>query len=213
MLHGTILSTNPLVAVFDDVFDAATTQALIDLGRQNQEQARVMTPDGKGISEGRTNTQSALDQWTTPIALQVCNVVASLVRLPPENCEKAVILRYEGAQQFKPHADAFERDMGSSREQLTHGGQRLFTTLCYLNDVDGGHTEFPDLKISVAPKRGRVLLFANTVPGSTDVHPHSIHAGRPVISGVKWVMSLWWRENLYHIPRAYPPEDGAPIVF
>ena len=212
-MQGQILCANPLVAVYDDVFDAAACDALITLGTEGQKRAQVMTALSATQSENRTNTQSVIDQWSDPIATEVCTRISALVRIPPENCESAKILRYEGDQQFKQHVDAYSPILPASGEQLSHGGQRLFTTLCYLNEVEGGETEFPALKISVKPKPGRVLLFSNTIPGTIEVHPHSAHAGRPVESGVKWVMSLWWREHIYHVPRSYPAEEGETQVF
>ena len=37
----------------------------------------------------------------------------------------------------------------------------LLTTVIYLNDVDGGSTEFPEHDISILPKRGRLLQWTN----------------------------------------------------
>ena len=98
---------------------------------------------------------------------------------------------------------------------MAAGGQRLFTTLCYLNDLDaGGETEFPELKIKVKPKLGRVLIFGNTRLGTTEGHPHSIHSGRTVEGeNVKYAMSIWWRQLAYHVQRDYPAEPGEVRTF
>ncbi|MEL6958247.1 MAG: 2OG-Fe(II) oxygenase [Pseudomonadota bacterium] len=205
---GEILSTNPLVAIYDNVFDKKLADAVIAASADQQE-LEVLVGLVKTKSDVRTNTAQMLDQWSHPAATEICTRVSSLVRLPPENCEPAKVMRYRDGEEFKPHVDGLNDYAPASIERLQYGGQRVFTALCYLNDVPtGGETEFPLLKISVTPKLGRVLVFSNTIPGTTDVHPHSTHAGRPVTDGEKWAMSLWWRERLYHVPRSYPEEDG-----
>ena len=73
----------------------------------------------------------------------------------------------------------------------------MITALIYLNDVeDGGATSFPELDIAIKPKKGNVLVFHNTIPETTNIHPKSLHAGMPVSNGEKWAANLWFRENL-----------------
>ena len=66
-----------------------------------------------------------------------------------------------------------------------------------MNDVEeGGATEFRDLNISIPPKKELVGL-ENILPGTTKVHPASLHAGRPVTKGEKYAFNLWFRENKF----------------
>jgi len=135
------------------------------------------------------------------------------VRLPPEHAETSKLIRYEGEQLFDVHFDGYD-EHGATREDFLKGGQRLFTSLCYLNDVEEeGQTAFPNLKIAVRPKLGRVLLFANSLLGSNQVHPDSAHVGFGPTTGMKWVLTVWWREHHFHIPRSYPPADGEFLVY
>ena len=71
------------------------------------------------------------------------------------------------------------------------------TMLVYLNDdFEGGETAFPELRITIRPKRGEGLLFRNVDPqGRPD--PLLLHAGVPVRSGVKLLASRWIRERPY----------------
>ncbi len=208
-LQPQLLSLNPLVVVYDGVFDVKLAEHIIQLGRENLDRARVVNHSGGGATEdSRTNEAAVVDQWRDEALTALVTKISSLVRLPPENSEPSQLLRYQGEQKFDPHPDAFGNTVGG-RECLAQGGQRLFTTICYLNDVDaGGETEFPELKIKVAPRMGRVLIFSNTRLGTAQAHPHSYHAGRPVESGEKYALTIWWRQLAYHVQRDYPPEEG-----
>ena len=65
----------------------------------------------------------------------------------------------------------------------------------------GGGTDFPELGFTIPPNKGDVVVFHNTLkeePQSNypKIHPKSLHAGMPVLSGNKWIVNLWFRENL-----------------
>ncbi len=206
------LSLNPLVVVVDDLFDADLASHIIGLGREGIERALVVDKDGGNkVDEARTNSSFKLNQWTDGPLTEFTGKLSDIVRLPPENSEPAVLLHYVGDQEFKPHPDAFGTHRGGM-EARSSGGQRLFTTICYLNEVaTGGETEFPELKIRIKPKLGRVLIFGNTRLGTAEAHPHSYHAGRPVGGGEKWAMTHWWRQLAYHKHRDFPPESHDTI--
>ena len=213
MHAGKLINTNPFIAVYDDVFDAETADAAIRAGQDRLEQPTYGTEDGRITGEKRTNQAALIDQWQVPELTDLATRISDIVRLPPENCETSKLLRYEGDQLFDVHYDGYN-STGTSAHLLERGGQRLFTTLCYLNNVEtGGETAFPNLKVAIRPKLGRVLVFANTPPGDNTVHEDSAHAGFGPGDGVKWVLSMWWREHHFHVPRSYPPAEGEFIVY
>ncbi|MCI2398749.1 2OG-Fe(II) oxygenase [Aliiroseovarius subalbicans] len=200
---------NPLVATADDVFDADFAKHAIETGQKaGLGRAKIAAGDSGIESRARTNSHAGIDPWSDPVFTAFVEQISDLVRLPPENCEPATLLHYQGEEEFKPHQDGFDPG-GFSSPHLLNGGQRVFTCLCYLNDPpSGGHTTFPQLQLTVRPKLGRVLIFANTLPASDAIHPHAQHAGEPVKEGEKWALTLWWREAAYHVPRSYPPQEG-----
>ena len=208
-LSTNVLCLNPLVVVIDDVFDQALADEIIAVGQSNLVRAEVVDrTGGSKADESRTNENGRIQQWSHDNLAALVTKIAGLVRLPPENSEPVTLLKYQGEQRFDPHTDAFDNSTGG-REFLAQGGQRLFTTICYLNDVPkGGETEFPALKLSIKPKLGRVLVFGNTRLGTALEHPHSTHAGRPVQEGEKYALSIWWRQLAYHVQRDYPAESG-----
>ncbi len=63
-----------------------------------------------------------------------------------------------------------------------------------MNDVEeGGETIFPQVKISVKPKKGAAIIWWNSINGTLD--PASLHGGSPVLKGTKYVAVQWLREN------------------
>ena len=57
----------------------------------------------------------------------------------------------------------------------------------------GGETNFPDLGISVPPKRGRAVLWASTfdsAPLSKDKRTR--HESLPVVRGMKYAANIWF---------------------
>ena len=108
------------------------------------------------------------------------------------------VLHYSEAEEFHPHADAVSLETLASDPDYFEklGGQRLFSTMVYLNAVDaGGATAFPRLDLRIDPRPGRLLIFANTHPGNPAPNPLSLHAGEPVTEGEKWAAIAWWRQG------------------
>jgi prolyl 4-hydroxylase len=69
--------------------------------------------------------------------------------------------------------------------------------MVYLNDVPGGGgTVFPEVGLSVSPRRGNAVYFeyANS---RQQVDSSSLHAGAPVIEGDKWVVTKWMRSRRF----------------
>eukprot|EP01050_Picozoa_sp_SAG11_P003317 SAG11_NODE_185_length_13160_cov_9.118521_10_plen_114_part_00 len=102
------------------------------------------------------------------------------------------------AQEYRAHLDGYDTTTSYGVENCRRGGNRLVTTLLYLNDVEGGGTTaFSALPapagagagrgvVEVEPVLGRVLVFYNCVAGRpNECDPRTAHAGCPVTSGDK----------------------------
>lgn len=109
--------------------------------------------------------------------------------------EPLAVLRYLPGQQYKPHFDYFVSR--GNREELVdgRGGQRQTTLFVYLNDVEaGGETDFPLLHVCVSPAQGKAVKFVNLdAHGEPDTR--TLHAGKPVIRGEKWLLTVWFRQR------------------
>jgi prolyl 4-hydroxylase len=101
--------------------------------------------------------------------------------------------RYRVGQQFKPHMDWFFTQAPYWKTEHKRGGQRCWTAMIYLNDVEeGGTTDFTRIGVSIPPQQGALLCWNNATP---DGMPNEdvMHAGTPVLQGVKYVITKWYR--------------------
>ena len=67
--------------------------------------------------------------------------------------------------------------------------------MAYLNEPErGGATAFPQLEYQVEPRRGMLLMWNNMRPDGTP-NIDTLHAGRPVEKGTKYIITKWFRLN------------------
>jgi prolyl 4-hydroxylase len=103
--------------------------------------------------------------------------------------------RYDPGEYFKAHHDWFDPEDENYEEYCKVGGQRTWTAMVYLNDVEeGGETDFPHLGITVTPVTGLVLIWNNL---NEDGSPNefTLHESLPVKKGSKYVITKWYREQ------------------
>lgn len=199
---GTRLCDDPIVYVFDNVLTTEECAHIVDLGRPTLQPGLVSGDKGGLRSKGRSNALAWVKHWTDEITLRVADRVSEIVGLPRNNAESFQVIHYGPGQEYRPHFDAFNVNTARGVRCLARGGQRMVTTLLYLNDVEeGGATSFPHLdELAVKPRAGRMLLFHNCPQGTTDVHPKSLHHGEPVVRGEKWAANLWFRADTVQRP-------------
>ena len=101
--------------------------------------------------------------------------------------------RYEPGQEFREHCDWFDTRASYWPNEVKRGGQRSWTAMVYLNTVkEGGTTEFTRLGIRIPPQQGALIVWNNALPDGSPNHD-TLHAARPVIRGVKYVITKWFR--------------------
>ena len=67
--------------------------------------------------------------------------------------------------------------------------------MIYLNDVpEGGETWFPTAGIKVKPRAGLLLAWNNMKPDGSP-NEATLHEGMAVVSGVKYIVTKWFREG------------------
>jgi prolyl 4-hydroxylase len=82
-------------------------------------------------------------------------------------------------------------------------GPRILTFFLYLSDVEeGGGTNFPQLDLTVAPKKGRALLWPsilNSNPLAKD--GRTSHQALEVVAGLKFAANGWIHMYDYVTPQ------------
>lgn len=103
--------------------------------------------------------------------------------------------RYDVGQEFKAHTDYFTPGGSDYEEFCGQTGQRTWTFMIYLNDVEaGGATRFKVFKKSVHPEQGKLMCWNNQRPDGS-VNPNTLHHGMKVRKGLKYVITKWYRER------------------
>ena len=192
------LSSQPAVAVIEGLLSRDECRLLMLSAQPFLQPSRAVDP-GSGVAQAmplRTSSDASFDPMLEDFALRCVQLrMARAAGMELANAEQLIVLRYAPGQEYRPHRDylppaAIERD----RPQA---GNRARTICAYLNDVEaGGETVFPVAGVEVAPKAGSAVVFDNLhADGSPD--PDSLHAGQPVLRGVKWLATLWLRQGRY----------------
>jgi prolyl 4-hydroxylase len=120
--------------------------------------------------------------------------VAAFAGVDVAQTEPLQVIRYRAGDEFRAH-----------RDSVAPGeNQRVMTALVYLTeDYEGGETRFVRTGLSHRGRRGDVLLFRNCDPAEAP-DPQAEHAGMPVLSGTKIILSCWIRAAPYQFPPPVP---------
>lgn len=149
------------------------------------------------LDNSRSNSVAGSSHLQPDLVVQLVNMrIASAIGLPLAHQEPTNFLNYKRGQEYSDHYDFFrkEEEAGFAHELRTIG-QRVATVLVYLNDgYDGGETAFPRLDWSFKGKLGDALIFWN-LDAAGEREMNSLHAGRPVTKGEKWLLSKWVRQR------------------
>ncbi|MFM5907649.1 MAG: prolyl hydroxylase family protein [Novosphingobium sp.] len=146
---------------------------------------------GQG-SEFRTSYSGDVDR-ADPFVRMIERRIDDCLGITPAFGETVQGQRYQAGQEFRAHNDWFWTKSNYWASECERGGQRSWTAMVYLNDVDeGGTTDFVRVGLSVPPQRGVMLVWNNALP---DGNPNmdTLHAGTPVIRGTKYVITKWYR--------------------
>ena len=140
----------------------------------------------------RTSFSGNVDS-ADPFVREIKQRTDDLLGIPSEYGESLQGQRYLPTQEFKPHYDWFPSHGSYFEHEMQHGGQRCYTAMIFLNEVEeGGTTDFPDLELSFEPKEGVLLAWNNARPDGLP-NLHTLHAGRPVVRGEKYIVTQWYR--------------------
>lgn len=167
---------------------------LIKIIDKNLRPSTVSDPkDSCTVSDYRTSKTADLHYFEDPFYLEIDRKLTDVLELSPFLGETMQAQRYEPGQYYKEHWDFFSPTTKEYKVYCDWMGQRTWTTMIYLNDVEeGGETYFKYLKLRLKPKQGTLVawnnLYKNGIP-----NPKTMHEACPPISGNKYVITKWWR--------------------
>ena len=128
-----------------------------------------------------------------PMVKMVSRRIDDCLGLPGKFGETMQGQRYLPGQQFKDHHDYFYPGEDYWKQERKNGGQRSWTAMMFLNTLKGsGAPAFPNCGIQIEPKAGVLLVWNNANPDGTP-NEDTLHAGTPVASSAKYVITRWYR--------------------
>jgi prolyl 4-hydroxylase len=110
------------------------------------------------------------------------------------------VLSYRPGQEYRAHYDFLVPGEPGFQHILATMGQRVATCLTWLNaDYEGGETAFLKIDWKHRGKPGDAMLFLNVRKIDRQPDGSTLHAGLPVTSGRKWLLSQWVRDRVQPI--------------
>jgi prolyl 4-hydroxylase len=168
---------------------AADLIALIEAGRRPSTIA-----DDNGDAYFRTSETCDLAADLSAVQ-RIEAMLTALSGIDPAYGEPLQGQRYAQGQEFKPHTDYFTPGGRDYDRFCALSGNRTWTFMAYLNDVEaGGATRFKLLDKTFQPERGKLLCWNNRLPDGS-VNSATLHHGMKVRKGVKYVITKWYREQ------------------
>jgi len=139
---------------------------------------------------------------TNPFIAEVESRICKTLGISNRYAEQIQGQKYAVGQEFRFHTDYFDPEL--LKKDASINGQRTWTFMIYLNDVEeGGYTSFPRAFCSCAPKTGTAIVWNNLYSqASTDnasdwgrENPFSSHCGMPIVRGEKYILTKWFKET------------------
>jgi prolyl 4-hydroxylase len=178
--------------IADDFLSSAECDEIVARIMAQLRPSTISTPPGGNYDKAFRTSRTCDLSDADPVVARLDRKIAEAIGFERSLAEPTQGQHYEAGQVFKTHTDFFKH---YELEQYSMGelGQRTWTFMIYLNDVEGGgETEFPDLDLKVTPKKGRAVIWNNLRP-SGDGNDHTRHQSLPVTAGTKTIITKWFR--------------------
>lgn len=190
----------PRIVVFGNLLSEKECNALIALARPRLKKSETMDlrTGGNVPNAVRTSATCFFELQEFDVCARIERRLAQLLNWPVSHAEGIQVLRYGIGEQYMPHHDFFDPRQPGTEKLLRLQGQRVATMLLYLKSPErGGATTFPYAGLDVAAERGTGVFFSYDRP-----HPstRTLHAGKPVISGEKFVATKWFLDRAWTQP-------------
>lgn len=187
----------PEVVVFGGLLSDDECDELIRLSKPKLIRSTTVDPaTGQSlVIDRRTSSGTFFHLEENDFITRLDRRLAEVTRWPVDHSEGLQILHYQDGGEYRPHFDCFPPADAGSATHTRDGGQRIGTVVMYLNNVDeGGETIFPEIGLTVAPRRGNAVYFGYC-NSRNQVDPSTLHGGAPVRRGEKWIATTWLRKE------------------
>lgn len=192
-IAGILKVPSPRVEMFmlRDFLSAEECEGLV--GRIERDRRPSTIADANGDNYFRTSETCDLPMME-PDVLALDRKLSVLSGIDPAFGEPIQGQRYEEGQEFKAHTDYFDPQGADYQRFCNVSGQRTWTFMIYLNDVEaGGATRFKVIDKLIQPERGKLVCWNNRRPDGS-VNPATLHHAMKVRKGLKYVVTKWYRE-------------------
>lgn len=196
LAQPTVVSEQPFVRRFHKLLTVEECEYIVGLSSRLLAPASVVDGVGQGKQSGlRTNSVAVFWPVQQDIVLHAIDLrLGKAAGLPFGNGEMMNILMYKPGEEYRAHFDFFAPEIAAADPS----GQRIRTLLVYLNSgYDGGETQFVNANMKLKGEPGDAVLFHNCNAATGAPDRATLHAGLPVTSGQKWLLSKWYREKTF----------------
>jgi prolyl 4-hydroxylase len=171
----------------DNILSSAECEQLIKYSKYKQfKDSTVFNSYSNVINDNRKSKTTWFKLNENEIESKCSKIAKKLTNTDDCNLEDLQLVYYQIGGYFRPHHDA-TKDANVN----TIVTSREYTLLIYLNDIEeGGETVFPYLNLEIKPQKGKGILF-RTLDDNDKIIPESLHGGKPVIKGEKWICNKW----------------------
>ena len=145
------------------------------------------------VNDYRTSKTSDLNYFKDPFYLNIDKKISNLMNLEPFFGETMQAQKYKVGEYYKEHYDFFSPFNHEFKTYCEWMGQRTWTTMIYLNDVEeGGETYFKYLNLKIKPKKGLLIAWNNLYINGFPNYK-TMHEALPPKKESKYIITKWWR--------------------
>ena len=179
---------------YDQFLNDRECDELVTVANRITRKSSVSNPEGKTVfSEYRTSSTADMKCTDNKIVGWIDILIAKALGIKENLGETLQIQKYCAGEYYKEHHDYFNWNTDEHKTYTEWMGQRTWTFMVYLNDVEeGGETYFKHLGLKIKPKKGTAIFWNNLNPIGIP-NKNTMHEAFPPISENKYVITKWWR--------------------
>ncbi|XP_016955094.1 prolyl 4-hydroxylase subunit alpha-1 [Drosophila biarmipes] len=180
------INLDPYIGMYHEVLYDSEIE---ELKGQSTNMVNGYADQRNGTEIRQTVARHAWWSDTSPVRERINQRIIDMTGFNFSKTEEIQIANYGVGTYFKPHFD-YTAD-GFETPDVTALGDRIASIIFYASDVpQGGATVFPDVKVSILPRKGSSLYWFNLFDdGRPD--ERSKHSVCPVINGDRWTLTKW----------------------